>query len=184
MATIQTIERKKGRGYRVVYRNKDTGKMASRMFDDKDKAQTFKDFLEANGASLKAAIEVKRMHDKRMPKVREIVAQHIDQLTKPQSGTIRRYRNHAKGHIDESGFGNLAIDKVTKQHVIDWMQGLRATKGSNIPEGLELPSSFEVVIETGTKGTIWGSGLRHRLGRSSRGGLSVAGRPRIIEELA
>lgn len=162
MATIQTIERKKGRGYRVVYRNKDTGKMASRIFDDEDKAKTFKDFLEANGASLKAAVEVKRMHDKRMPKVREIVAKHIDQLTKPQSGTIKRYRNHAKGHIDESNFGNLAIDKVTKQHVIEWMQGLRATKGSNIREGSELSqrtkknihalvsSAFETAVEAGT----------------------------------
>lgn len=138
MAVIQTIERKKDTGYRVVYRNKDTGKMASRIFDDEVKARTFKDFLEANGSSLKAATEVKRIHDKRMPRVHEIVTSHIDQLTKPQTGTIKRYRNHNAGHIIGSTLGNMAIDKVTKQHVIDWMAGLRAVKGSNKPIGSEL----------------------------------------------
>lgn len=138
MAVIQEVDRKKGTGYRVVYRNKDTGKMSSRMFDEPDKAQTFKDFLEANGASLKAAIEVKRVHDKRLPRVHEIVTAHIDQLSKPQSGTIKRYRNHNAGHIVDSNLGKLAIDKVTKQAVIEWMDGLRAVKGSNVPVGSEL----------------------------------------------
>lgn len=138
MAVIQKIERKKGTGYRVVYRNKDTGKMASRMFDDEDKATTFKDFLEANGASLKAAVEVKRMHDKRVPRVHEIVTRHIDLLTKVQSGTVRKYRSRAKLHIEGSKLGNMAIDKVTKAHVIEWLDGLRSAKGANIAAGSEL----------------------------------------------
>lgn len=138
MATIKEFERKKGAVYRVTYRNKDTGKVTSRSFEDEEKARTFKDFLESNEHSLKAASEVKRMHDKRMPKVHEIVSTHIDQLTKPQSGTIKRYRNHNAGHIADSNLGKLAVDKVTKQHVIDWMDGLRSAKGSNIAEGSEL----------------------------------------------
>lgn len=138
MATIRTITRKKGKIYRVTYRNKDTGQVTSKSFDEPDKATIFKDFLEANDHSLKAAVEVKRVHDKRMPRVHEIVTAHIDQLTKPQSGTIKRYRNHNAGHIVGSTLGGLAIDKVTKQHVIDWMDNLRSLKGSNIAVGSEL----------------------------------------------
>jgi len=138
VATIQTIERRKGTGYRVVYRNKDTGKMSSRIFDDEDRATTFKEFLDANGNSLKAAAEVKRMHDKRVPKVQEIVTRHIDLLTKVQSGTVKKYRSRAKFHIEGSKLGNMAIDKVTKEHVMEWMDGLRSAKGANIAVGTEL----------------------------------------------
>lgn len=138
MATIQTIERSKGNVYRVSYRNKDTGKVTSRTFAEEEKARTFKDFLEANGHSLKAAVEVKRMHDKRVPRVHEIVTRHIDLLTKVQSGTIRKYRSRAKLHIEGSKLGNMAIDKVTKDHVIEWLDGLRSAKGANIAAGSEL----------------------------------------------
>ncbi|MFC5131209.1 hypothetical protein [Paeniglutamicibacter kerguelensis] len=147
--------------YRVVYRNTDTGKVASRVFPEQDKAETFRDFLEGNGHGLKAATEVKRVYDKKLPRVHEIVKTHIDQLTKPQSGTIKRYRNHANGHINESALGKMAINKVSKQHVIDWIDGLRSAKESNIPEGSELsqrtkknihalPSSaFDTAVDAG-----------------------------------
>lgn len=138
MATIQTIERAKGNVYRVSYRNKDTGKVTSRTFPEEEKARTFKDFLEANGHSLKAAVEVKRIHDKRVPRVHEIVTRHIDLLTKVQAGTVKKYRSRAKLHIEGSKLGNMAIDKVTKEHVIEWLDGLRSAKGANIAEGSEL----------------------------------------------
>lgn len=138
MATILKIDRKKGTIYRVGYRNKDTGKVTSRSFDDEDKAKIFKDFLEANDSSLKAATEVKRMHDKRVPKVHEIVTRHIDLLTKVQSGTIKKYRSRAKLHIEGTKLGNMAIDRVTKEHVIEWLDGLRSAKGANIAVGSEL----------------------------------------------
>lgn len=139
MATIQTHVAKDGtESYKVVWREPGDKKLKSRRFPDFDKARTLKDFLDANGNSFKVASESKRVMDSKVPRVSEIVDQHIALLTKPQPGTIQRYKNLAKAHVQGSALGAMGVDRVTKKDVIDWMAGLRAAKGANIDEGAEL----------------------------------------------
>lgn len=139
MATIQTHVAKDGKeSYKVVWREPGTKKIKSRRFPDKDKAITLKDFLDGNGNSYAAASEVKARMDNKLPTVSEIVDQHISLLSKPQPGTIQRYKNLVKAHVHGSALGHMPAEKVTKRDVIDWMAGLRATKGANIEEGKEL----------------------------------------------
>ncbi|HJX77257.1 tyrosine-type recombinase/integrase [Glutamicibacter sp.] len=139
MATIQTHVAKDGKeSYKVVWREPGAKKIRSRRFPDKDKAITLKDFLDANGNSYAAATEVKTRMDNRLPTVSEVVDRHISLLTKPQPGTIQRYKNLAKAHIHGSPLGHMPAEKATKRDVIEWMASLRATKGSNIEEGSEL----------------------------------------------
>lgn len=139
MATIQTHQAKDGsRSYKVVWREPGSKALKTRRFKEEDKAVTLKDFLDGNGNSFAVASEAKRVLDTSVPRVSEIVDQHIDLLSKPQPGTIQRYRNLAKAHIHGSRLGNLAIDKVTKKDVIEWMGALKATKGANIEQGSDL----------------------------------------------
>lgn len=114
------------------------GKLGSRTVDTEDKAETLKLFLDGNGNTFKLANEAKRIHDKRVKRVHEVLETHIAQLTKPQPGTIARYRNLAKAHVNDSPLGRMAIDTVEKKHVIAWMDGMVSAKGSNIAPGTAL----------------------------------------------
>src|SRR5690606_24176368 len=60
--------------------------------------------------------------------------------SKVQPGTIKKYRSRAKLHINDSKLGNMVIDRVTKEHVMEWMDGLRSGKGANVAVGSELSS--------------------------------------------
>jgi integrase len=131
VASIQTRPRKDGvTSYRVVWRDADNG-IRSQTFTDKDKAQELKNFLDANGNSFKLAAKAKIRKDSTAPTVSEVVVRHIDLLRKPQPGTIAKYRRMAAAHIDSSDLGKTPVDKVTKAAVIDWLDGLKVSKGAN-----------------------------------------------------
>src|SRR3982751_2171775 len=91
VASIRTRELKKGTSYTVNWRDPEQG-LKSRTFDDKDKAQELKDFLDANGNSFKLAAKAKVRKDSTAPLVSEVVQRHLDLLRKPQPGTIAKYR--------------------------------------------------------------------------------------------
>ncbi|AIY01227.1 Integrase [Arthrobacter sp. PAMC 25486] len=138
MASIQHNVSAKGvESWRVVWREPG-GKIDGRTFDDEEKAEMTKKFLDANGNTFKLANEAKRIHDQKVKKVHEVLETHIAQLTKPQPGTIRRYRNLARDHIASSPLGNMGIDMVEKKHVIKWMDNLVSAPGSNVAPGSEL----------------------------------------------
>lgn len=161
MATVQERDGARGTTWRTVWRDTDTGKVRSRTFTDPENAEALKEFLDSNNNSFKVASEAKRTYDKRIPRVHEIVTRHIDLLTKPQPGTITRYRNHNRDHIVDSRLGKMAVDRVEKKHVIEWLGQLKSAKGSNIAPGSELSqrtkknvqallsSAFNTAVEEG-----------------------------------
>ncbi|MFF2029515.1 hypothetical protein [Arthrobacter sp. NPDC058192] len=129
MASIRTRVKANGaESHTVNWRDPEPG-LKSRTFDDKQKAQELKDFLDGNGNSFKLAAKAKVRKDSTAPTVSEVVIRHIDLLRKPQPGTIAKYRRMAAGHIDGSDLGQTRVDKVNKAAVIDWLDQLKVLQG-------------------------------------------------------
>lgn len=126
-----------GESHTVTWRDPSEG-MRSRTFRDRDKAQELKDFLDANGNSFKLAAKAKILKDSTSPTVAEVVDRHISLLRKPQPGTIAKYRRMAAGHIHGSDFGNTPVDRVTREAVTAWLDGLVALSRANQPSGEHL----------------------------------------------
>jgi hypothetical protein len=82
VASIRSRATKKGESHTVTWRDPEAG-LKSRTFDDKQKAQELKDFLDSNGNSFKLAAKAKVRKDSTAPTVAEIVADHINLLRKP-----------------------------------------------------------------------------------------------------
>lgn len=94
--------------------------------DERDKAKDLKDFLDANGNSLRLAQESKLRKDSEAPTVSEMVLNHITLLTKPQPGTVAKYRRITAAHIDTAELGGMPIDRVKAAHVQEWFAGMLA----------------------------------------------------------
>jgi integrase len=138
MASIRTRPRKDGQtSYTVTWRDPEQG-IQSRTYDDEDKAKDLKAFLDGNRNSFAAASESKRVKDNRIPTVSDLVTAHIDGLTKPSARTIRDYRRAAEYHIHGSRLGGMAIDKVDRADVVEWLQGLTASSRANQATGQTL----------------------------------------------
>lgn len=138
MASIRIREKANGsKSYTVNWRDPEKG-LQSRTFDDADKAQELKDFLDGNGNSFKLAAKAKVRKDSTAPTVYEVVVKHIDMLRKPQPGTIAKYRRMAAGHIAPSELGKTPVDKVDKVAVIDWLDQLTVLSRANQPTGQPL----------------------------------------------
>jgi hypothetical protein len=104
VASIRSRATKKGESHTVTWRDPEAG-LKSRTFDDKQKAQELKDFLDSNGNSFKLAAKAKIRKDSTAPTVAEIVADHINLLRKPQPGTVSKYRRQLANHIAPSDLG-------------------------------------------------------------------------------
>lgn len=138
MASIRERPRKDGQtSYTVTWRDPELG-IKSRTFTDEDKAKDLKAFLDSNHNSFKAANEAKRIKAARIPTVAELVAAHIDALTRPSARTIRDYQRMLETHINGSRLGNMAIDKVERAHVVEWLQGLTTSSRANQATGQTL----------------------------------------------
>lgn len=132
MATIQERVKANGEtGYRVVWR--DAGKVKSQSFKpgEKDKAVELKNFLDANGNSFKVAVKAKKQKDNSVVTVYAAVTRHIDLLRKPQPGTILRYRNLARNHIEGTDLGDMAVQRVDVAAVLKWFDSLTVGRGAN-----------------------------------------------------
>lgn len=137
MASIRTRETKKGASHTVTWRDPEQG-LKSRTFDDKQKAQELKDFLDSNGNSFKLAAKAKVRKDSTKPTVAEVVEAHINLLRKPQPGTITKYRGYLAHHIAPSDLGRTPVDQVDREAVILWMDGLVTMSRANQPTGQAL----------------------------------------------
>lgn len=113
---------------------------------DKDKAQELKDFLDANNNTFKLAVKAKTRKDSTAPTVAAVVQRHIDLLRKPQPGTLSKYRGYLANHIAPSELGKTPVDRVTKEAVIRWMDGLKAVQRANQPTGQELSRKSKINV--------------------------------------
>jgi hypothetical protein len=102
--------------------------------DDKSKAQELKDFLDSNGNSFKLAAKAKIRKDSTAP----TVADHINLLRKPQPSTVSKCRQQLANHIAPSDLGKTPVDRVDREAVILWMDGLVAQSRANQPTGQPL----------------------------------------------
>lgn len=137
MASIRSRATKKGESHTVTWRDPEQG-LKSRTFDDKAKAIELKDFLDANGNSFKLAAKAKVRKDSTAPTVAEVVADHINLLRKPQPGTVDKYRRQLANHIAPSDLGKTPVDRVDREAVIIWMDGLVVQSRANQPTGQDL----------------------------------------------
>jgi integrase len=137
VASIRSRATKKGESHTVTWRDPEAG-LKSRTFDDKQKAQELKDFLDSNGNSFKLAAKAKIRKDSTAPTVAEVVEDHINLLRKPQPGTVSKYRRHLANHIAPSDLGKTPVDRVDREAVILWMDGLVTMSRANQPTGQPL----------------------------------------------
>lgn len=141
MATIRARARNGGGTTYTVTWREPGGAQASRSFrDDEDKALELKAFLDANHNSFSVATEAKRAKDSTAPTVTQLVTEHVDNLRLPPD-TIADYRGYIRNHIEPHRIGSLPIDVLKRKDVIAWVDGLTATKRSNIATGK--PLSFK-----------------------------------------
>lgn len=141
MATIRARSRSGGGTTYTVTWREPGGAQSSRSFrDDEDKALELKAFLDANHNSFSVATEAKRAKDSTAPTVTQWVTEHVDNLRLPPD-TIADYRGYIRNHMEPHRIGSLPIDVLKRKDVIDWVDGLSATKRSNIATGK--PLSFK-----------------------------------------
>ncbi|WP_158588152.1 tyrosine-type recombinase/integrase [Galactobacter valiniphilus] len=114
------------------------GEQKSRTYRNKpDKAQELKDFLDANGNTFALAHRAKLKKNSTAMTVSECVNAHIDTLRHPKE-TISDYRGFVRNHMDTHTIGGMPIDMLTRQQVIDWVDGLRAVQRANKATGAPL----------------------------------------------
>lgn|GEM_PF-1604378 len=118
-----------------TFSEKDSAKEGRPPSDAMDKARELKDFLDANDNTFKLAAKAKVKKDATAPSVSDVVQRHIGLLRKPQPGTIAKYRRIAAQHIDGTDLGDMPIDKVKREHVITWLDGLTVRHGANQAAG-------------------------------------------------
>jgi hypothetical protein len=134
VASIRSRATKKGESHTVTWRDPEAG-LKSRTFDDKQKAQELKDFLDSNGNSFKLAAKAKVRKDSTSADRRRGRRDHINLLRKPQPGTVSKYRSYLANHIAPSDLGKTPVDRVDREAVILWMDGLVAQSRANQPTG-------------------------------------------------
>lgn len=141
MATIRARSRSGGGTTYTVTWREPGGAQASRSFrDDEDKARELKAFLDGNHNSFAVASDAKRAKDSTAPTVTQLVTEHVDNLRLPPD-TVADYRGYVRNHIEPHRIGSLPIDILKRKDVIDWVDGLSATKRSNTATGK--PLSFK-----------------------------------------
>lgn len=114
--------------YTVSWRDPDAGQR-SRTFQDADKAQELKDFLDANGNSFTLATKSKKRKDSKAPTVHEVIARHLDELGGVKAGTLLSYRGQLQAHFTDNDFARTPVDQLTTLDVQTWHDNLdRAPK--------------------------------------------------------
>lgn len=129
MATIRTRTTKSGRpSYTVVWRDPDLG-FKSRTFAEKRRAEDLRDFLDANGNSYTLAAEAKQRASSHAPTVVDVVTKHIDALRGVTEGTIGNYRRQAELHLADTDLGDMPLDQVDRDAVVEWLDGITTRSG-------------------------------------------------------
>ena len=107
----------------VLWRDQDSRKQTSRTFDDRREAVMLKDFLDANGNSFRRAAQSAADLRSQAPKIRDVVAAHIEGLTGVEPGTRAKYERIAAKHIVPA-LGARPVDKVTRADIAAWFNDL------------------------------------------------------------
>ena len=137
--------------YRVRYIEKKTRKRQSLSFESEGEALQFIKLLDAFDNDEHQAIASHAAQKRRAKTLRDVMLEHIDLLTRPQAGTLARYRNQVRDHFDEA-LGHTPIDRVGHREVVQWVQrahqtGLSAKTVKNL-HGL-LSASMSTAVRLG-----------------------------------
>jgi integrase len=158
MATTRKRFRTDGStAYNVMWRDPQTGKQRSQTFDDSSGAETLRNFLNANGQSFALAVEAAADLRSTAPRVRHVVAEHIDHITGIEPGTRFRYRKLLQNHIDVQ-LGSIPVDRLKRSQVLAWFEALpvadktRKNIHALLSASLETAVSRRLVTENVAKG--------------------------------
>jgi integrase len=110
-------------GYRVKWRDPDSGKKDGLTFDDPKQADNLKKLLDANGQRLVDAQKVAAAIVRNTPTVAEVIEHHIEHLTGVQRRTKQDYRRDARNHINPH-LGGIPIDALDSDRVKQWINDL------------------------------------------------------------
>ncbi|WP_427017809.1 tyrosine-type recombinase/integrase [Pseudarthrobacter sp. P1] len=146
MASLRVLTRTdETQAFKVLWRDSDTGKQTSKTFDDPGTADMFLDFLNANGQSLALADRAISMMRSKAPTVKAAIARHIETLGGVESGTLHRYRQLARNHINPK-LGPYPVDKLTREDVLAWFNAMTLSAKSKKNIHALLSSALESAI--------------------------------------
>lgn len=124
MASIRTRPRADGTfTYSVLWRENGNGTQTSETFDELDKAELLRDYLNANGQSFALAdraIQQSRAHG---PTLAEAAERHIKRLTGIEDRTRADYRRDVRLHILPH-LGNIRAQQLSTESVAAWINKL------------------------------------------------------------
>lgn len=165
----------------MLWRDPETRRQRSQSFDDPSAAATLRNFLDANGQSFALAAEAAAAMRSTAPRVRDVVADHIDQLTGIEAGTRFRYRELRQNQSDEQ-LGCIPVNRLTRPKVLSWFDSL--TVADKTRKNIHALLSAQVDVLADTTARRWPSRrARHEGVEEDRKGLR-AHRPKGLEEPA
>lgn len=120
MAYIETrVAKSTGQeSYKVVWRENE--RKRSKTFRDLNKAESWKNIIEAAGGDIDKAQRAVLQQGSSAPKMAEITDLHIKRLTDVEAATRTKYRSTFKNYLAEP-FGQLPIDTITEDDVAEWV---------------------------------------------------------------
>lgn len=126
MASIRERETSAGQiRWAVLWRDGITRKQHSTTFDFKSEAVTLKTILDANNQSFEAVAQVMAHAAKTTPTVDAIFEIYAAELTRPNAGTIKKYRSRYKTHLQPM-FGHLRVETPEHDHIVQWVKWMQA----------------------------------------------------------
>lgn len=156
MASIRARQQKSGAtSWSVLWRDPESGKQTSMTFDRESDAQTLKRLLDANGQRFAAAEQLLESAKSTVPTVADMLERHINLLTRPNEGTLTRYRNIVRQHINPV-LGSVPVDSVDDEDIAVWVKSQTADgaarKSVANRMGL-LSSAFKTAVRKGWCGS-------------------------------
>lgn len=130
MASIRIRTTKQGKPYyTVAWYDRGTQRNLSRTFHDKAKAQTLRDYLDANSNTLSLAQSAKRQTDSATMTVWDMVSRHLEQLRGVSPGTAGTYRRDMTRHLEGTSLAGVGVEYVTTEMVSEWVDSLTLRNG-------------------------------------------------------
>lgn len=125
MASVVARTSKSGlTSFQVRWRDPDVGQQQSVTFTSETDARLLKKFLDANGQSFAIAQKALESSKRQIPRVAEVIQEHIDSLLRPSSGTLRTYQTMLDLHI-KPVLGKIPVDELDSSQIIDWIRGMQ-----------------------------------------------------------
>jgi integrase len=113
----------------VLWRDPDTRTQQSVTMDYEADAIKLKLLLDANGQSFAASEQVLTKVAKTGPTMDEVFEMYAADLTRPNEGTIKKYRANYRVHLRPM-FGSLQVESIDHGHIVSWVKSMQAQNKS------------------------------------------------------